>query len=209
MVGFGSHWYQIHRWVLAWRWHMVGFGSNCYHIHTISSRTRCRGAATLPACSLLRLAKKYREDKYDDCATITAQSAKKKKLVVHHLSVSPIIICQSAYHMPLTLARQAGPLRTTQGITPSRAYKDSPPRLSMTSPLSQTSPLSPLFPTSRPRISLTLTSRPLLPCTTSPFRSQQATPFPTSRPQPLPRLPGVSRRCRMVPRPRPRRRGRG
>ena len=34
MVGFGSNWYQMHRWVLAWRWHMVGFGSNCYHIHT-------------------------------------------------------------------------------------------------------------------------------------------------------------------------------
>ena len=33
MVGFGSNWYQMHRWVLAWRWHMVGFGSNSYHIH--------------------------------------------------------------------------------------------------------------------------------------------------------------------------------
>ena len=94
MAAFGSNWYQMHRWVLAWRWHMVGFGSNCYHIHTISSRTRCRGAATLPACSLLRLAKKYREDKYDDCATITAHSAKKKtsctsfiRLSYHHLSI--------------------------------------------------------------------------------------------------------------------------
>ena len=61
MAAFGSNWYQMHRWVLAWRWHMVGFGSNCYHIHTISSRTRCRGAATLPACSLLRLARKVQK----------------------------------------------------------------------------------------------------------------------------------------------------
>ena len=36
MVGFGSNWYQMHGWVLAWRWHMVGFGSNCYHTICLS-----------------------------------------------------------------------------------------------------------------------------------------------------------------------------
>ena len=73
-------------------------------------------------------------------------------------------------------ARQAGPFRTTQGSTPSRTYKASRPRLSMISPLS---------PTSRPRLSLTLTSFHclLLNCPTSPSRSQTAPPFPTSRPQ--------------------------
>ena len=33
MVGFGSNWYQMPRWVLARRWHMVGFGSNWYQMH--------------------------------------------------------------------------------------------------------------------------------------------------------------------------------
>ena len=37
MIGFGSNWYQMRGGVLAWRWHMVGFGSNCYHTICLSS----------------------------------------------------------------------------------------------------------------------------------------------------------------------------
>ena len=28
MIGFGSNWYQMRGWRLAWRWQIVGFGSN-------------------------------------------------------------------------------------------------------------------------------------------------------------------------------------
>ena len=33
MIVFGSNWYQMHGWVLAWRCQIEGFGSNWYQIH--------------------------------------------------------------------------------------------------------------------------------------------------------------------------------